>query len=115
MSARVDRERAYWDEAYRATSEEHRKYLWAKRVEGRSYIGQCFGRLTSSLKDKRILSLGGGIDQPAIEMAKAGNHVVTVDVAPVAASMTYELAKREGVLNRLTSMVAAAEEVVLEA
>jgi ubiquinone/menaquinone biosynthesis C-methylase UbiE len=115
MNARLDRERAYWDEAYRATGAEHRKYLWAKHVEGRSYIGQYFGRLTSSLKDKRILSLGGGIDRPAIEMAKAGNRVITVDIAPAAASLTYELAKRERVLDRLTTMVASAEEVVLEA
>src|SRR5262249_23503167 len=112
-TARMDRERAYWNEAYRVDGDDHRKYVWSKRVEGLSYIGRCFRRLISTLENKRILSLGGGIDRLAIELAKAGNRVTSVDIAPQAVAATIALARQERVLDRLTAVTAAAEAVDL--
>jgi SAM-dependent methyltransferase len=109
-AGRMDRERDYWDDTYRATGSDHHKYRWSKQIEGLSYVGHHFRRLSATLRNKRVLSLGGGIDRLAIDLALAGNHVTTVDIAPAAASATYDLARDAGVLDRLTTMVASAEE-----
>src|SRR5262249_53962659 len=114
MNARMGREQAYWDEVYRGTGAEHEKYLWNKHVEGLSYTGEYFRQLTSDLKDKRVLSLGGGDVRLAIELAKGGSSVTTVDIAATAAALTSELAKQVGVSERLTAVAGPAEEVVFE-
>ena len=111
---RAVREQLYWDDAYRPGGPHHAKYLWTKRIERISFIGECFYRLTGELRHKRILSLGGGVDRLGVSLAKGGNRIVSVDVSPVACAATVELARQEGVLGTLTSVVAPGEEVELE-
>jgi len=111
---RAVREQIYWDDAYRTGGPHHAKYLWTKRIERISFIGECFYRLTGSLKHKRILSLGGGVDRLGVSLAKGGNQIVSVDVSPIACAATVELARQEGVLENFVSLVAPGEEVQLE-
>jgi hypothetical protein len=110
---RVAREQAYWDEAYRSTGSEHHRYLWCKHIEGKSYIGEYFQGLAAELRQRSILSLGGGVDRLGVRLAKAGNEIVTVDVSPVAAAATVDLAKQQGVACHVRALVGLAEEIPL--
>jgi SAM-dependent methyltransferase len=113
IDSRVARERTYWNDVYQTDGTEHHKYVWVKHVEGRSYVGQRFLRLATGFRRKLILSLGGGIDSPAVALAKAGNRVVSVDISPVAAAATVELARQEHVAGNLTTLVGASEDIDL--
>ena len=37
---RLTREEASWNDVYRASGSEHHKYLWVKRLEQHSYVGE---------------------------------------------------------------------------
>lgn len=99
---------------YGSTGSEHFKYLWSQQLHEHSYVGECFYKVACLLKQKTILSLGGGVDLLSLWLAKEGNHVVTVDVSAAAAAKTRELAICNGVEEYLTTLVSSAEEVALE-
>ena len=113
VDARLARESAYWDSAYRPDGAEHDKYLWIKNVERRSHVGGCFLNLAMRCYGKRILSLGGGIDSLAVALAKADNRIVSVDISPVAVAATAALARHEGVADKVTALVSASERIEL--
>lgn len=113
MQPRGAREQTYWDDVYRVTGPEHGKYLWTRRVEELSYVGEHFRQLLRGLHGRRVLSLGGGVDRLGLSLARAGNRVVVVDVSAVAARATAELAAQAGVAENLTALVGAAEDVDL--
>ena len=114
MDSRAAREEAYWNSAYQSTGSEHHRYLWSKHIEGQSYVGERLQRLASGFRHKRILSLGGGVDRLGVRLAKASNDIVTVDISPVAAAATLDLAAREGVADRVTALVGPCEEIALD-
>jgi hypothetical protein len=111
--SRAAREEAFWNDAYQSTGSGHHRYLWSKHIEGQSYVGECFQRLAATLRQRRILSLGGGVDRLAVRLAQSGNEIVTVDISPVAAAATLTLAEQEGVVSRVTTLVGLAEEIPL--
>jgi len=114
MDTRASREQAYWDRAYRVTEPEHAKCVWARRNEGGAYIGAYLEGLLRDLRDKRILSLGGGVDYLGVRLAQAGNHVVTADVSSVASAATAELARQTGTADRVVALLGAAEDLAFD-
>jgi SAM-dependent methyltransferase len=109
--SRSARERAFWDGTYNPRGVNHHRYVWVKGVENRSHIGDCFSRALSGLRGKRVLSLGGGLDHVAVTLAQAGNRVVSVDISPVAAVRTGELAAQFAVAEYVTTKTANCEEL----
>ncbi len=108
---RLAREQTFWDDTYSPGSRNHRKYLWVKYVEDTSYIAECFSTMLGRFTDRRILSIGGGVDRVAVRLARAGNRVVSLDLSPVAVEGTRELARRDGVANQLTPVVGSGEDL----
>jgi len=109
--ARSAREAAYWNETYGCSGSEHLKYLWTRRLAKKSYVSRYFDRLVASLREKRILSIGGGVDALGVFLAHVGNQVTTVDVSAVAATSTRELAEARGIKGNLITLVTSVEEV----
>ena len=111
--SRLTRESAYWDSAYRSDGGEHHKYLWVKSVEQRSYVRERFVGLCARWRGKRILSVGGGVDSLAVDLARADNRITSVDISPVATAATAALARQQGVADKVTALVGASESVDL--
>jgi SAM-dependent methyltransferase len=110
-NSRSARERAFWDDVYDPRGSQHYQYVWVKRVETRSFMVECFFRALQGVTGKRVLSLGGGLDHVAVTLAGAGNRVVSVDISPVAAARTRELAEQSGVAGNLRTLTANGEEL----
>lgn len=111
MEERAARERRYWDEAYRAEGLNHEKYLWSKSVAASSHGDDVFNGLLHELSRKKVLTIGGGIDTIGVMLAK-NNRVVSVDISPVAALQTRQLARCRGVEKNLSAVVMNCEEMV---
>lgn len=69
-----------------------RKYL---------YIEYFFNKLIAKIENKRILSVGGGIDKVALYLANKNNDVVAVDLSHEAVDKTLTLAQKMGVKDNL--------------
>jgi SAM-dependent methyltransferase len=110
---RPARERSFWDEAYHPDGAHHGKYVWVKHVEDTSFIVSFYRRFLRRLRGQRVLSLGGGFDRLGVELARAGNRVVTVDVSPVAAARTRELAEQYDLGDAVQAVVGDAAAVAL--
>jgi 2-polyprenyl-3-methyl-5-hydroxy-6-metoxy-1,4-benzoquinol methylase len=67
------------------------------------YMEQVFFDLVTKFQNKRVLSIGGGIDLAALYLAKAGNQVVTVDLSEEAIKKTLVLAEKHNLQNRLSA------------
>jgi SAM-dependent methyltransferase len=112
--ARAVRERAYWDEVYGGDGPEHRKYAWTVRLEEVSHIGERFRGRVRDVRGQRVLCLGGGVDRLAVSLASMGNQVVTLDVSPVAAAATGDLARDAGASAALVARSGRAEDLRLD-
>ncbi len=90
-AARAHIERRFWDDQY-AAWDEVAAGLPAGPATGRSGY---FHHLLAGIEGGDILSIGGGIDGPAVWFAARGSRVVTVDVSAVACARTEELGRRQ--------------------
>ena len=112
MNDRAAREKAFWDEAYRIEGPTHEKYLWGKFIAEASYSEDLFGALLGEFTDKRILTIGGGVDAVGVSLSKNNNRVVSLDISPAAVQQTIELARRTGVERNLSAVAMNCEEMV---
>jgi SAM-dependent methyltransferase len=113
-ASRSARERVYWDSAYDPNGANHGRYIWVKALEDRSHVMHCFQRAMGGIVEKRVLSVGGGLDHVAVGLAKRGNRVTSVDISPVASARTQELAERFGVAGNIRVINANCEELRLQ-
>ncbi len=58
------------------------------------YIEYFFSKAISGIKNKRVFSIGGGIDKIALNLASRGNKVTTIDISQEAIAKTVALAKK---------------------
>jgi hypothetical protein len=114
MNEKAARERAFWDEAYRAEGSAREKYLWSKFITESSYNEDLFNAILAKFSRRRILTLGGGVDATGVSLAKNNNRVVSLDISPAAARQTRELARRLGAEKNLSAVVMNCEEMALE-
>ena len=91
LKTRVELERRFWDDQYRR---------W--ETPGANLAGTCLAHsdgflyhLLGQVRACDVLSIGGGIDSVAVQLATRGARVVTVDVSEVACRKTVELAAGE--------------------
>ena len=110
---RLERERDYWNDLYSPVGENSAKYEWSRTVEEHSYVAQSFKSRLAGPKNVRILSIGGGVDTLAIRLAEAGNHIVSVDLSPVATLRTRRLAEAAGLSHRVLAFEGCCEELTL--
>jgi SAM-dependent methyltransferase len=108
---RRHREREYWDRIYAMEGRSFQSYSWMAYVEEATYNARFFHDLIRSRRDQKVLSIGGGLDRFGITLAREGHRVVCVDISPVAAARTQELAQRAGVAANLTALAASCEEM----
>lgn len=114
MNDRATREKNYWDQAYRVEGLNHGKYLWSKSFADSSYSEDVFNDLLEKFSDKKILTIGGGIDTIGMLLAKNNNSVVSVDISDVAARQTNEAARQLGIEKNLIALVMDCEEMVFD-
>ena len=100
---RRHREREYWDRIYAMEARNLNNYAWMAYVEDTTYNARFFRDLIRTRREQRILSLGGGLDRFGVALAREGHRVVCVDISPVAAARTRELAQHAGVAGNLTA------------
>jgi 2-polyprenyl-3-methyl-5-hydroxy-6-metoxy-1,4-benzoquinol methylase len=94
-------EKAFWDKTYREIDTDrvyledgntfHPLYCPFRKFY---YHEMIFYKLIKNIKNKRILSIGGGIDVVALYLAKNGNKVVAIDGSQEAVDKTVLLAKK---------------------
>jgi SAM-dependent methyltransferase len=108
---RLEREMAYWDGVYDTHNGQFQNYSWMEYVEQATFNSQYFRGLLDPLRDRRILSIGGGVDRLGVDLAKQGHQVVCVDISPAASARTREQAQRAGVSDKLTAMSSSCEEM----
>lgn len=121
MDDRYAIEKDFWDRTYSdITIEEmgdridlnnfHPVYDFLREY---SYTEYFFHNLIKEVRNKRVLSIGGGVDKIALYLAKKGNDVVSVDISRAAANRTLLLAKKLNVEDNLKTHCLGWEEVNL--
>ena len=105
--------REYWDDVYRPGGCHEDRYRWAKTLERSNHFGEKIPSFLSGCSGKRILSIGGGIDHVALELARANNRVLSMDISPAATAATQRLAADAGLDGRLTAVTADANELAM--
>lgn len=111
MSDQATREKAYWEDTYRAGGLDHRKYLWSKFITESSYGDEYFNVLLGQFSRHRVLTIGGGVDLLGISLAKNGNSVVSLDISHEASRQTRELARQLGVEEKISAVAMNCEEM----
>ncbi len=104
-------EKIYWEQVYRLTGPDREKALYAAHMDKYAYIADYLLERLAVLHGLDILSIGGGIDRPAVILAGQGNRVTSMDIAETAVARTAELARQEGVEDRMTFRVGDAEQI----
>jgi len=108
---RIGRERDFWDRLYGERSRNHEDTFAERYVSRLAYSRQVLHAKLDGLHHMRILSIGGGVDHLAIHLARRENTVVTVDISPVAAELTDNLAREHGVAARVSTLIGNCEEI----
>src|SRR3954451_11377811 len=108
---RLGRERDFWDRLYRERSQNHEDTFAERYVRKFSYSRQVLHAKLGRFRNMKVLSIGGGVDCLAIYLARLENTVVTVDISPVAAELTDNLAREHGVAARVSALVGNCEEM----
>jgi 2-polyprenyl-3-methyl-5-hydroxy-6-metoxy-1,4-benzoquinol methylase len=108
---RLGREREFWDRLYRDRAKEHKDTFAERYVHKSAYSRKVLHSRLGGLRHMKILSIGGGVDRLAVHLAQLENTVVTVDISPVAATLTRDLARESGVLERVSAVVGNCEEI----
>ncbi len=111
LGTRIDREAAYWDRVYDSEDGEFQNCSWMEYVEQTTFNARYFRKLLARFQNKRILSIGGGIDRIGVELAKQGHQVVCVDISPSASVRTGLLAEEANVAHRLVALASSCEEM----
>lgn len=114
LSTRLEREMAYWDRVYDGHDGQFQNFSWMEYVEETTFNSQYFRGLLEPLCNRRILSIGGGVDRLGIDLAKKGHQVVCVDISPMASTRTLTLADQAGVADRLTALSSGCEEMCFD-
>jgi protein-L-isoaspartate O-methyltransferase len=114
MSDQATREKAYWDETYRAEGLNHEKYLWSTFITESSYGDEFFNELLGRTSRRKVLTIGGGVDTLGISLAKNDNRVVSLDISHEASRQTRELARQLGVEKNLSAVSMNCEEMVFD-
>ena len=116
MTERLRRERAFWDRLYaERTGNDYQRTFAERYVESAARSSQFVYERLSKLPRQLILSIGGGVDRLGVALGRLGHRVVTVDVSPVAAIRTLELAQRNGVHDRVIPVIGDCENFCLRA
>ena len=108
---RISRERVFWDRLYSERMSGHEDTFAERYVHKFAYGRQVLHSTLDGLHHMKILSIGGGVDRLAVHLAQLENTIVTVDVSPVAAMLTRDLACQSGVLKRVSAVVGNCEEI----
>jgi SAM-dependent methyltransferase len=108
---RLEREAAYWDSVYGGHGGRDQNLSWMEYVEETTFNARFFRGLLEPLRERRILSIGGGVDRLGVGLAREGHRVMCVDVSPEASARTEALARRAGVIGQLTVQSAGCEEL----
>jgi SAM-dependent methyltransferase len=111
LGTRTEREMAYWDRVYDSNGDLFQNLSWMEYVEQTTYNAHFFNSLLKPLRERRILSIGGGVDRLAVALAQEGHTVTCVDISPFASARTEELARQAGVANRLSAQSSSCEEM----
>jgi SAM-dependent methyltransferase len=108
---RLAREREFWNHLYGERGRSHEETFAERYVSSLAYSRQVLHSTLDGLRKQKILSVGGGIDRLAIYLAELGNTAVSVDISPVAAALTRDMARERGVAERLAVVVGNCEEI----
>jgi 2-polyprenyl-3-methyl-5-hydroxy-6-metoxy-1,4-benzoquinol methylase len=108
---RLAREREFWDHLYCERANLHQETFAERYIRKLAYSRRILHSTLDGLRQKKILSIGGGVDRLAIHLADLGNTVITVDISAVAATLTRELARKRGVADRVAVVVGNCEEI----
>jgi SAM-dependent methyltransferase len=104
---RIQAETSFWDEVYvkRETTSPNLggSNLWD--------MDDFFYNLIHRSNARRILSIGGGIDSLAVNLAKAGADVCSVDVSRVACERTRLLASQDALQGSLNVIHSSCEQL----
>ncbi len=114
MSDQAAREKAYWEETYRAGGLDHEKYLWGKFINESSHGDEIFNALLGQYSRHKVLTIGGGVDALGISLAKKGNSVVSLDISDEASRQTRELARQLGLEKKLSAVAMNCEEMAFD-
>ena len=67
-----------------------------------------------NVKDKKLLDLGCGDGWASLYFARSGAHVVCCDISPKCLQLAKKLAESNGLADRISTLVMAAEELSLK-
>jgi SAM-dependent methyltransferase len=108
---RLAREMAFWDRVYGGDGGHFQNLSWMEYVEQTTFNARFFRGLLEPLRERRILSIGGGVDRLGVGLASGGHRVVCVDLSPLASARTKALACELGVSDRLTALSMGCEQM----
>src|SRR5215469_10318206 len=105
LGVRTESERGFWNALYSCWEKERRPFQTHNLVDHWDFLNALIEREGA----RCILSVGGGVDRRAIELARRGARVTVVDVSDVAIHKTRELARLAGVASNVEIVQAACE------
>jgi SAM-dependent methyltransferase len=112
MKNKTLREADYWDNTYRQTTTRDTAInIFPACIDDYRYTTRYFFSILSNIRNKRVLSVGGGVDRYALFLAQNNNEVTSIDVSPEAGRKTLELAKEHGLEKKVRAITGSCEEM----
>lgn len=112
MKHRNSRESNYWENTYRQTTTRDTVIdIFPTCIDDYRLTTQYFFSILKQVQNRRVLSVGGGVDRYALFLAKNNNEVTSIDVSPEAGIKTVQLAKKYGLEKKIRAITGSCEDM----
>jgi SAM-dependent methyltransferase len=112
MKHKALREADYWDNTYRQTTTRDTAIdIFPACIDDYRYTTWYFFSILSGIHNKRVLSVGGGVDRYALFLAQNNNEVTSIDVSPEAGRKTLQMAKEYGLEKKVRTVTGNCEDM----
>jgi 2-polyprenyl-3-methyl-5-hydroxy-6-metoxy-1,4-benzoquinol methylase len=106
------READYWDNTYRQTKIRDTSLdIFPACIDDYRFTTRYFFSILARIRNKRVLSIGGGVDRYALFLAQNNNEVISIDVSPEAGRKTLQLAKEYGLGKKVRVITGSCEDM----
>ncbi len=113
MKPKALREAGYWNNTYRRTTTRNAAIdIFPACIDDYRYTTRYFISMLSGIQNKRVLSVGGGVDRYALFLAQNNNEVTSIDVSHEAGRTTMRLARENGLENKVQALTLNCEDMV---
>lgn len=112
MKHKTLREADYWENTYRQiTTRDIAINIFPACIDDYRLTTRYFFSILARIQNKRVLSIGGGVDRYALFLAQNNNEVTSIDVSPEAGRKTLQLAKEHGLEKKVRAITGSCEEM----